>query len=106
MRAPAGSRAGGGVGSADVPASATRASARRNRTVQPGIRSTRYRRLVAMADDTRDLLLRWRTGDEAAFAALVHEHTPWIEQVVHRRLGPRLRRRVGAEDIVQQALVE
>src|SRR5262245_3002775 len=59
-----------------------------------------------MADDTRDLLLRWHGGDDAAFTALVREHTPWIEQVVHKRLGPQLRRRADTQDIVQHTLIE
>ncbi|MEZ5964295.1 MAG: sigma-70 family RNA polymerase sigma factor [Planctomycetota bacterium] len=59
-----------------------------------------------MRDDTRDLLLAWHKGDEAAFTALLREHTPWIEQTVRRRLGPALRKRVDTQDIVQNTLIE
>lgn len=59
-----------------------------------------------MTDETRDLLVAWHGGDEAAFTALVHEHTPWIEATVRRRLGPMLRQRVDTQDIVQNTLIE
>lgn len=59
-----------------------------------------------MNDDTRDLLLAWHHGDEAAFTALLQAHTPWIEQTVRRRLGPALRKRVDTQDIVQNTLIE
>lgn len=59
-----------------------------------------------MTDDTRDLLVAWHNGDESAFTALVHEHTPWIEATVRRRLGPVLRQRVDTQDIVQNTLIE
>lgn len=59
-----------------------------------------------MNDETRDLLLAWHGGSEAALDALVREHTPWIEQTVRRRLGPALRQRVDTQDIVQNTLIE
>jgi RNA polymerase sigma-70 factor (ECF subfamily) len=59
-----------------------------------------------MSDATKDLLLAWHHGDEAAFTALVREHTPWIEETVRRRLGSLLRQRVDTQDIVQNTLIE
>ncbi len=56
--------------------------------------------------DTRDLLLRWHQGDDAALAALVEEHTPWIERLVQQRLGPQLRQRFDTQDVVQTTLLE
>lgn len=59
-----------------------------------------------MVDDTRELLVAWHGGDEAAFATLIAAHTPWIEQVVRKRLGAALRQRVDTQDIVQNTLIE
>jgi RNA polymerase sigma-70 factor (ECF subfamily) len=59
-----------------------------------------------MSDSTRELLMAWHQGDQTAFAALVREHGPWIEQLVHRRLGAQLRQRVDTQDIVQSTLIE
>jgi RNA polymerase sigma-70 factor (ECF subfamily) len=59
-----------------------------------------------MSDSTRELLMAWHRGDQAAFTAIVREHTPWIEQLVHRRLGAQLRQRVDTQDVVQNTLIE
>ena len=57
-------------------------------------------------NETRDLLLRWHQGDSAALAALVEEHTPFIERLVRQRLGQQLRQRFDTQDIVQTTLLE
>jgi len=56
--------------------------------------------------ETRDLLVRWHGGDQAALAELVQQDKDWIDAQVRRRLGPMLRRRNDTQDIVQQTLVE
>ena len=56
--------------------------------------------------DTPDLLRRWHEGDEAALSRLLERELPWIRQLVHRRLGPLLRRSGETQDFVQEAMVE
>lgn len=55
---------------------------------------------------TRELLLRWHQGDQDALAELVRQDATWIEDHVHRRLGPQLRQRADTQDIVQSTLLE
>lgn len=55
---------------------------------------------------TRELLLRWHQGDQDALAELVRQDAAWIEDHVHRRLGPQLRQRADTQDIVQNTLLE
>ena len=55
---------------------------------------------------TADLLRRWHGGDRGALEQLVAQHLPWIQDYVHRRLGPLLRRRGQTQDFVQEAMVD
>lgn len=55
---------------------------------------------------TRELLVRWHDGDEAALSALVQQDLAWIEGRVRQRLGPLLRKRHDTQDIVQITLLE
>jgi RNA polymerase sigma-70 factor (ECF subfamily) len=61
---------------------------------------------MPLVTETRDLLVRWHGGDQAALAELVQQDKDWIDAHVRRRLGPLLRRRNDTQDIVQQTLVE
>jgi len=60
----------------------------------------------AAMTQTRDLLRRWHEGDQNALGELVAMDAQWIQEHVHRRLGPLLRRRADTQDIVQHTLVE
>jgi RNA polymerase sigma-70 factor (ECF subfamily) len=51
-------------------------------------------------------LLRARDGDRAALSEILEEFQPGLLRMVNLRLEPLLRRRVEAEDIVQEALIE
>jgi len=50
-----------------------------------------------------ELASRLRAGDNGAADALVERFEPWLRRIVERKIGPRLRRRVDAEDIMQSA---
>ena len=56
--------------------------------------------------ETRELLLRWHDGDQAALLELVQQDTDWIAARVRRRMGPLLRRRAETQDIVQNTLLQ
>ena len=96
-----------------VAAGACRGGTARARLPDRGERAGR-RRFDALPRDpsdrpvsnTRDLLLRWHAGDEAALVTLVERDLDWIEAQARRRLGPRLRRRADTQDIVQETLIE
>jgi RNA polymerase sigma-70 factor, ECF subfamily len=52
---------------------------------------------------TRDLLRRVREGEADATDDLLREHRDWLRRVVLARLDPRLRARLDASDVVQEA---
>ena len=59
-----------------------------------------------MADSDREqdeLLQRFRDGDHEAFRLLTEPHLPVLEARARRRIGARLRKKVSAADIVQEA---
>jgi len=49
----------------------------------------------------RELLDRWRSGDQQAAEELYHRYAQRLCQLAERQMAPRLRRRVGADDVVQ-----
>ena len=55
---------------------------------------------------TVELLRRWHSGDREALDALFERDLPWIQQTVHRRLGPLLRARAETQDLVQEVAIE
>lgn len=55
--------------------------------------------------DTIELLRAWHDGDPSALGRLVAKELPWLSTHVQRRLGPLLRVRHDAQDIVQEALL-
>jgi RNA polymerase sigma-70 factor (ECF subfamily) len=55
---------------------------------------------------TQDLLRQIRSGDRQAFERLVARHQTYLERLVELRLDPRLRPRVDAADVVQEAHLE
>jgi RNA polymerase sigma-70 factor (ECF subfamily) len=55
--------------------------------------------------ETGGLLQRAAAGDAAAWGALLTEHEGRLERMVAFRLDPRLRRRVDASDVVQEAFL-
>lgn len=48
-----------------------------------------------------ELIARWRTGDESAAAELHRRYAQRLCDLAERQIGDRLRRRVGADDVVQ-----
>jgi len=56
--------------------------------------------------ETLQFLGQWNRGDETGMEKLIERHLPWIRAHVHKRLGPRLRRKAETGDYVQDALVE
>lgn len=62
--------------------------------------------MSATDDDTLAWLQRWHAGDEAALAALVAAHLPWLRAHVDRRLGAFLRARGDADDYLQDAVLD
>ena len=59
-----------------------------------------------LTDTTPLLLDRWHRGDEAALAALVELHLPWLREHVDKRLGQFLRRHGDADDYLQDAVLD
>jgi RNA polymerase sigma-70 factor (ECF subfamily) len=57
-------------------------------------------------DPLPELLRRWHAGDPDALGEIVRAEAGWIADLVHRRLGPLVRRRADTQDIVQHTLVE
>jgi RNA polymerase sigma-70 factor (ECF subfamily) len=55
---------------------------------------------------TRELLLRWHGGDQAAFADLLRRDLPWISAQVRRRLGAEMRQLGETDDFVQEVVVD
>ena len=56
--------------------------------------------------ETRRLLGRARGGDREAVEELFIRHRPYLRRLVEVRLDPRLRPRVDASDVVQEAQLE
>jgi RNA polymerase sigma-70 factor (ECF subfamily) len=56
--------------------------------------------------ETQSLLQHARTGDRRAFEQLFARHRPYLRQLIELRLDPKLRSRVDASDVVQEAYVE
>src|SRR5512139_2839047 len=56
-----------------------------------------------MDSDSEALLERLRNGDEASLAALFSRHREKLWRLVQFRLDPRLRGRVDADDVLQEA---
>jgi RNA polymerase sigma-70 factor (ECF subfamily) len=54
-------------------------------------------------DCTRDLLDRWRNGDDSAAEALYRRYAQRLCALVERHISERLARRVDADDIAQSA---
>lgn len=50
-----------------------------------------------------DLALSAQAGDEDAFQALFHRHAPALGRRIHKRLSPKLRRKVDEADVLQMA---
>jgi RNA polymerase sigma-70 factor (ECF subfamily) len=61
--------------------------------------------MTGEAPDT-DLLARAAAGDAAAWGALVTTHHERLARMVHFRMDPRLRARLDADDVLQDAFVE
>lgn len=57
-------------------------------------------------DPTRELLERWRDGDQGALEALLQRELPWVRELVSRHLGHKLRQRLAESDCVQEAMVD
>jgi RNA polymerase sigma-70 factor (ECF subfamily) len=57
-------------------------------------------------DPTDALLDRVRAGDQAALGELLERHRDFMRRVVELRMDPRLRGRVDASDVVQEAQLE
>jgi len=56
-----------------------------------------------MDDDSKNLLDRYRAGDEAAAAALFHRYAARLVALARSRLSDKLAQRVDPEDVVQSA---
>ena len=56
--------------------------------------------------ETRRLLERGRAGDLAAFDELFKRHRTFVRKVIDLRLDDRLRARIDASDVVQEAFVD
>jgi RNA polymerase sigma-70 factor, ECF subfamily len=58
------------------------------------------------SQETQDLLRQIRSGDRPAFERLFARHQTYLHRLVELRLDPRLRSRVDASDVVQEAHLE
>src|SRR6185369_16469033 len=56
--------------------------------------------------DTDVLLARAAAGDSAAWGELLTTHQPRLARMIMFRMDPRLRGRLDADDVVQEAFVE
>jgi RNA polymerase sigma-70 factor (ECF subfamily) len=61
---------------------------------------------VPDAEQTQRLLEQARGGDRQAVEELLGSHRPYLRRLVELRLDPRLRSRVDASDVVQEAQME
>ncbi|HKE00891.1 MAG TPA: sigma-70 family RNA polymerase sigma factor [Planctomycetota bacterium] len=57
------------------------------------------------APETLTLLRRWHSGDAEALSALLERHLPAIRERLRKRMGPLLRARTEAEDVVQDVML-
>jgi RNA polymerase sigma factor (sigma-70 family) len=58
---------------------------------------------VSDSDCAVELLERWRTGDQSAARTLYEHYAQSLCALVERRIGQRLRRRIGTDEPVQSA---
>ena len=58
------------------------------------------------SDNTEQLLRQAQAGDGRAFEDLFARHRAYLHQVVALRLDPRMRPRIDASDVVQEAQLE
>jgi RNA polymerase sigma-70 factor (ECF subfamily) len=58
------------------------------------------------SEETESLLRQVRAGDRRAFEQLFVRHRPYLRQMVELRLDPKVRARVDASDVVQEAHLE
>jgi RNA polymerase sigma-70 factor (ECF subfamily) len=58
------------------------------------------------SQETQDLLQQIRAGDRRAFEQLFARHQAYLHRLVELRLDPRLRSRLDAADVVQEAHLE
>lgn len=63
-------------------------------------------RSSADSESTEALLARAAQGDDVALASMITRYTERLKRMIGLRMDRRLRGRVGASDIVQEALVE
>ena len=61
---------------------------------------------IADSENTDALVAKAAMGDERAFALLISRYSDRLKRMIGLRLDRRLRGRVGASDIVQEALIE
>ncbi len=59
-----------------------------------------------MSGSTKDLILRAKAGDREALDALARLHQSELEAAVRARIGPSLRKKVEAADVVQETLLK
>ena len=59
-----------------------------------------------MPENVEDRLARARSGDRSALSEILANFQPGLVRMVELRLDPGLRRRLEAEDVVQEALLE
>ena len=58
------------------------------------------------AENTQSLLREIKAGDDAAINRLLERHRAALRRMVEMRLDPKIRQRVDASDIVQEAMME
>jgi len=58
------------------------------------------------SDETLGLIERLHRGDRGALDPLFARHGAYLRRIVSLRLDPRLRRRMGVSDVVQQAQLD
>ncbi|MBI4585727.1 MAG: sigma-70 family RNA polymerase sigma factor [Planctomycetes bacterium] len=61
---------------------------------------------MAEESETAQLLRKWHAGDRQALHVLIERDLAWIQERVHRRLGPLLRAKAETADFVQETVVE
>lgn len=58
------------------------------------------------AEKTQDLLQEIKAGDSSAINRLLERHREALRRMVDMRLDPKIRQRVDASDVVQEAMME
>ncbi|HEY3241909.1 MAG TPA: sigma-70 family RNA polymerase sigma factor [Phycisphaerae bacterium] len=61
---------------------------------------------ICDSPETGDLLRQARSGDPAAVGLLLARHRSYLRRMVQLRMDPRIRGRVDASDVVQEAQIE